>query len=339
MLENRTFFDGISVLPGAAQWVLRGGAAERKATYFQPRDGRANPARAGSLLPGVPRRLLRNLPRYFEGREQIGISLTGGLDTRMIMASCTRPPESLPCYTFAGMFRDSQDVLVAREVASVCGEPHQVIRVGEEFLARFPRYAERTVYLTDGCAEVSRAPDLYLNESARQIAPVRMTGNYGGEVLRRVRASSPPSRCRVCSLRISLLYFARPKEHMPSSFADTRCHSPCFSRLPGITTGRLRWNRPSSRCGRPTSTMIWFEPSSAPRSRPAPTANSACASSPMRIPALRQIRTDRGLGGRGVSALALRALREFQFKAEYAYDYGMPQWMVRNRSPACRSPT
>ena len=26
--------------------------------------------------------------------------------------------------------------------------------------------------------------------------------------------------------------------------------------------------------------------------------------------------------------MALRTLREFQFKAEYAYDYGMPQWMA-----------
>src|SRR5206468_10011621 len=47
------------------------------------------------------------------------------------------------------------------------------------------------VYLTDGCADVSRSPDLYVNECAREIAPVRMTGNYGGEVLRRVRAFKP----------------------------------------------------------------------------------------------------------------------------------------------------
>ena len=80
---------------------------------------------------------------------------------------------------------------MARQVATPCGQPHQVIRVGEEFLARFPTYAERTVYLTDGCADVSRSPDLYVNEAARQIAPVRMTGNYGGEVLRRVRAFKP----------------------------------------------------------------------------------------------------------------------------------------------------
>jgi asparagine synthase (glutamine-hydrolysing) len=47
--------------------------------------------------------------------------------------------------------------------------------------------------------------------------------------------------------------------------------------------------------------------------------------------ALRRIRTDRGFGGdRGrVSAAASRSLLEFTFKAEYAYDYGMPQWLAR----------
>ena len=47
------------------------------------------------------------------------------------------------------------------------------------------------MYLGEGCADVSRAPDLYLNEKAREIAPVRMTGNYGGEILRRVRTFKP----------------------------------------------------------------------------------------------------------------------------------------------------
>ena len=38
------------------------------------------------------------------------MSLTGGLDTRMIMAWQKSPPRSLPCYSFGGMFRDCQDV-------------------------------------------------------------------------------------------------------------------------------------------------------------------------------------------------------------------------------------
>jgi asparagine synthase (glutamine-hydrolysing) len=43
------------------------------------------------------------------------------------------------------------------------------------------------------------------------------------------------------------------------------------------------------------------------------------------------IRSDRGLGGNGrrLPASFCRAFLEFTFKAEYAYDYGMPQWVAR----------
>ena len=80
---------------------------------------------------------------------------------------------------------------MAGEVARACHQSHQVIRVDNEFLSDFSRWAERAVYLTDGCVAVNRAVDLYLNQRAREIAPVRMTGNYGGEVLRHVRAFKP----------------------------------------------------------------------------------------------------------------------------------------------------
>jgi asparagine synthase (glutamine-hydrolysing) len=47
-------------------------------------------------------------------------------------------------------------------------------------------------------------------------------------------------------------------------------------------------------------------------------------------PALGRLRTDRGLGGTNAVARAVnRAYLEFTFKAEYAYDYGMPQWVAR----------
>ena len=42
------------------------------------------------------------------------------------------------------------------------------------------------------------------------------------------------------------------------------------------------------------------------------------------LPALR---TDRGIGG--LNSVFTRGLLEFLFKAEYAYDYGMPQWVAQ----------
>jgi asparagine synthase (glutamine-hydrolysing) len=48
-------------------------------------------------------------------------------------------------------------------------------------------------------------------------------------------------------------------------------------------------------------------------------------------PALGRVRSDRGVGGNGsrLASLLTHLYREFTFKAEYAYDYGMPQPAAR----------
>ena len=140
------------MLPPAAAWVFRDGSIERKGAYFNPQEWEdQGPLDPESYYHELREIFSRNLPRYFNGQERVGMSLTGGLDTRMIMAWQKSSPGSLPCYSFGGMFRDCEDVLVARQVARACGQSHEVIPVGEEFLSRFPHYAERSVYLTDGC--------------------------------------------------------------------------------------------------------------------------------------------------------------------------------------------
>src|SRR5205085_3053987 len=120
-------------------------------------------------------------------------------------------------------------VIVARRIAEACGQSHQVIQAGDEFLSRFGQYAERAVYLTDGCVAVNHAPDLYLNEAAAEIAPVRITGNYGGEVLRRVRAFKPAdplpglfTRDFLSSVETAKQTYARVIDVHPLSFAVFR---------------------------------------------------------------------------------------------------------------------
>src|SRR5208282_4495532 len=48
-------------------------------------------------------------------------------------------------------------------------------------------------------------------------------------------------------------------------------------------------------------------------------------------PTLARIRTDRGLCGNSgrLSSALTRKFLEFTFKADYAYDYGMPQWLAK----------
>jgi len=85
----------------------------------------------------------RNLPRYFNGRERIGMSLTGGFDipngdglaevSTRIAAVLTRSGSA---------FRDNRDVIIARRVARACGQPHHVIVRGDGAAGNFPRLAD-----------------------------------------------------------------------------------------------------------------------------------------------------------------------------------------------------
>jgi asparagine synthase (glutamine-hydrolysing) len=180
VLENRTLFPGISLMPPGSAWTFRQGMLEKKSTYFEPREWEEQETlQPEEYYTQLREKFVGSLPRYFGGPEKVGVSLTGGLDTRIIMAWHKAQPNSLPCYTFGSMYRDNQDVVLARKVAAICGQKHEVITTGNEFLSQFAHYAERTVLLTDGCVDLSRSPDLYVNEIARQIAPVRMVGTYG----------------------------------------------------------------------------------------------------------------------------------------------------------------
>src|SRR5262249_45828935 len=161
--EDRTLFENIHVLPPGSAWSVGRGQVERKAVYFHPIEWESQPPlEKGQYYEAVRGVFSANLPRYFNGAERIGVSLTGGLDTRMIMAWQKNDPGSLPCYSFGGMYRDCQDVILARRVAAACGQSHEVILTGRKFLDGFDRYASRTVYLTDGCVDVSHSPDLYV---------------------------------------------------------------------------------------------------------------------------------------------------------------------------------
>jgi asparagine synthase (glutamine-hydrolysing) len=332
VLEDRTLFPGVHVLPAAAAWTFRRGGLEQKASYFRRDEWEDQSELPPDAFYGELREVVaRTFPRYFEARESIAVSLTGGLDTRMILAWHHPAPGSLPCYTFGGMFRDCHDVRVARQVAAACGQPHQVIPVGREFLSRFPHYAERTVYLTDGCADVSHAADLYLNERAREIAPIRMTGNYGGEVLRRVVAFKPePPRPGlfqpelVDHARGAEETFARALGRHPVSFA-------VFHQAPWHHYGLLALEQTQVALRSPyldnaLVRTLFRAPATALAGPEVCTRLIADGT-----PRLVRIRTDRGLGeaqGRLASRIS-RAVITFQRKAEYAYDYGMPPSLVR----------
>ncbi|MGA2271954.1 MAG: asparagine synthase-related protein [Bryobacteraceae bacterium] len=328
VLENRTLFSGVHVLPPGSAWHFRGGALERKAAYFEPREWEEQqPLKPEPYYARLREAFVGSLPRYFNGHERVGVSLTGGLDTRIIMAWRKAPPGSLPCYTFGSMYRDNQDVLLARKVARICGQSHQVITTGAEFLSRFSHYAERSTYLTDACVDLSRSPDLYVNEKVREIAPVRMVGTYGSEILLHAvmfKATYPAEGLFRPEI-LSHIYAAKNtydtslKAH-PATFVAFRQSPWHHYGVLGLEQTQVAVRSPF--LDNDVVKTVYRAPGSV-------AINEEVRRRLIRDgnPILSDLRTDRGIGG--PASFLNHACLELTFKAEYAYDYGMPQWIAQ----------
>lgn len=329
VLENRTLFPDIYVLPPGSAWVFRDGSLEATNSYFEANEWeQQEPLKPEEYRRRLQTAFVDNLPRYFNGHKRIGVSLTGGLDSRIIMAWCKAQPNSLPCYTFGSTYRDNEDVKLARRVAKICEQHHDVITTGSEFLSRFAHYAERSIYLTDVCVDLSRSPDLYVNEKVREIAPVRMVGTYGSEILLQavMFKATEPSAGIFEPLRDQLdaairTYDAARKGH-PVSFV-------AFRQSPWHHYGVLGLEQ--------TQVVIrapYLDNDLVKTVYRAPGAHALGVNEKARLqliqdgsPALARLRTDRGIGG--LNSKFTRLFLEFFFKAEYAYDRGMPHWMAR----------
>jgi asparagine synthase (glutamine-hydrolysing) len=148
-LGERTLFQGIHMLPGGSLWSFENGAC-RKQRYFSPESWESQPVLSSDAFTAkFEETFKRVLPRYFESQSKIGISLTGGLDSRMIMACPFDGVRDVVCYTFSGETGKTFDDRLAAQVAKVCGLEHRLMRIGSDFFSDFAFHVDRTVYVTD----------------------------------------------------------------------------------------------------------------------------------------------------------------------------------------------
>lgn len=331
VLENRTIFKGIDVLPSGSAWSFQNAVLTRKANYFQAKEWEGQePLNESDYHAELRKVFARNLPLYFSGSERVGMTLTGGLDTRLIMAWHKAGPGTLPCYTFGGTVRDCEDVRIARRIAKMYKQPYEVIELGQEFLSRFPHYAERSIYLTEGGVDVYRASDLYVSEKAREIAPAKVVGTYGSEIIRHAvmfKAITPADG-------LFRPEFTRHIQKGVETYKELRRQHPltfaAFMQSPWYHQGILALE--SSQL---TVRSPYLDSDFVRTVFRGPKTNGS--SSDIRLaliqdgsPQLAKIPSDRGVGGvTGRSYPIARGIREFTFKAEYAYDYGMPHWASR----------
>lgn len=331
-LGDHSLYKGISVLPSGSSWTFVKGEVLKKDSYFKPgnwdREGLLGEKQGIGQIVGLFGEIVN---RYSRSAFPIGISLTGGLDSRMALACINGERNDFTCYTFGSLYRDTFDVQVARQVAKACSRPHHVLVLGEEFLQELPKYLERAVYISDGYIGLSGCAELYLNSLARKIAPIRLTGNYGGELLRGDRSFKsevPRGRFVTPDFEPFLVEAQNTFQDLESTDALTLA---LFRQAPSQGYGRLAIERSQLNLRTPFMDndlvrMVY----GAPKKLLEGNALSAAIISRYN-PFLLKIPTDRGLlgicNGLGIVGIFRRAYREILFKAEYWSNNGIPVWL------------
>lgn len=332
VMQGRTLFPGIEILPPATSVVLRDRSAWTSRQYFQPSSWEQQEKLEESSFYACLRELFsRVIPRYTCDQEQCAMSLTGGLDGRMIMAWSRAKAGDLPCYSFNGPYRECHDVRIARDIAASCSQPHQVINIGRDFLDQFAELACQTIRVSDGTMDVSGAVELYANQLARDIAPVRITGNYGSEIMRGNVAFRP----RRWSHDLFEPEFKRKLEQAEHVYREERRGDDlsfiAFKQVPWHHYARFSVERSQVVVRSP-----FLDNEIVALMYRAPRPLHSLSDVILRLihdgnAEVARIPTDRGLvyGRSTVAGRVQSAVRTFSAKAEYAYDYGMPKWLAR----------
>jgi asparagine synthase (glutamine-hydrolysing) len=332
VLQNRTLFKNISLLPPASWWTFQRDGTLRRGRYFDPRTWEnQEPVSATEYEARLADVFGRVAPKYLGGRAPVAMSLTGGLDSRMLLAWAPADPGKLPCYTFGGPYRDCADVRIARRLARIVQQPHTTIRIEKDFFASFASLAENTIRATDGAMDISGAVELYANRRARQIAPIRLTGNYGSELLRSNVAFRPGT--------LDQSLFTPEFRRLIDGAAETYRTEAAGQRLSFIAFKQVPWHhygRLAAECSQLTPRSPFLDNELVALAYRAPAQLAGSAGPILQLiatgnPSLDAVASDRALRARPTPLLGSiqKHWQEFTAKAEYAYDYGMPQWLAR----------
>ena len=324
-LKSRTLFRGIRLLPSASAWSFEDRkCCKRK--YFSPESWEAQPPLSVESYESEFQETFRRiLPRYTEAEGKVGISLTGGLDTRMIMACLPVINSSYTCYTFAGANGLTLDARLAAKIAGLLGLEHHPLRIEADFLQHFDTYFDRTVYITDGCAGAMSSHEIYFNAQARQLSPVRLTGNFGSEVLRSVSTFKP------LGLHPRLLAdsYVKAVGVEVQGAANDNVHPvtrATFREIPWNLFGLLAAGRSQVTFRTPyldnDLVALTYRAPAVLRRSPLPALHLIERANPQ----LARIPTDRGelLGSSGLSRAFRRTVGEVTFKLDYYREEGLP---------------
>jgi len=161
-LGEDTLYENVYCLPPAS-WLEYDAANGRLVVdrYWRLQTPAADGVTQPELLERTNAAFCKAVERRLVGGGRIGLSLSGGLDARTILAVIDT--QRYPITTVVLGIPGSADHKSASQMAKLAGSEHHNYTVGRDFLTNFESHFRQMVYLTDGqylsqCVEMPTLP-------------------------------------------------------------------------------------------------------------------------------------------------------------------------------------
>lgn len=177
ILGGKTFFKKIKVLDPASILVFKNGDLVVK-RYWEagwPHDGNSffknDPVERGKQL------LCQAVERQTREKKGVALALSGGLDSRLILAAATEVGRPVPTFTFGQ--KDCDDRKIAQLVAETAGSDNYFFELSSGYLSR---WAERGVWQTDGMDNCTNFAGIELHSKVGEKWRIVLNGSGGNEL-------------------------------------------------------------------------------------------------------------------------------------------------------------
>jgi len=177
LLGNKTFFKGIDVFPPASIFTYQNGEFEIKEYWDFKYEEDTNHNYSEDFYANELVKLFKQaVERRMKGNHKFGVLLSGGLDSRAVLAAIDK--KHYPIHTITFTFPNSDDSYkIAKKVSEKRGTIHKQLELRKDFLIK---YAEKGVYLTDGMINISHFHYISILDEIMKCANVIFNGVGGG---------------------------------------------------------------------------------------------------------------------------------------------------------------
>jgi len=177
LTEHRTWLEHVEVLDDATvlTWDCRSHRIQRR-RYWAWSEVKVLCGKLDEreLIEELGRRFVSSVERRCTSEGRIGLGLSGGLDSRAILAAIPPSVGTIQAVTFGR--HDCDDALLAARVARLKGAMHQVFELGQDNWLG-PRF--RGVWWSDGECDMRHMHHLGLSPRFRALFDIELNGYLG----------------------------------------------------------------------------------------------------------------------------------------------------------------